>query len=203
LAAIWHRPDDEHGPARLEAGSADAGSPAFSQVNPEVAEAMAEHVLGLVDGPDDLASRSANARTAIDAYSGAGHYARGLVAQRWTVSAIELDPVACKAARKAARDSYVILEGSVEDRLPELLPADLLIVNPPRAGLGPEVVGAITAKPPERMVYVSCDPATLARDVAVLRDHYEVASIACFDLFPQTAHVETVLSLRRRAGEHA
>jgi 23S rRNA (uracil1939-C5)-methyltransferase len=198
LAAIWHRPDGRSA-ARLEAGSAEAGSPAFTQVNPEVADSMVEHVLGLVDRADEPVGRPAE-RTAIDAYSGAGHYARRLAARRWTVSAIELDPVACEAARKASRDSYVVLEGRVEDRLPEVLPADLLIVNPPRAGLGPEVVGAITTAPPERLVYVSCDPATLGRDVAALAERYEIRSIACFDLFPQTAHVETVVELHRREG---
>jgi 23S rRNA (uracil1939-C5)-methyltransferase len=162
-------------------------------VNHEVAEAMVAHVLGLAasDGPSE-------GRRAADAYSGIGEYARRLADDGWTVSAIELDPAACEAARKGSGDGYVILEGRVEDRLPEALPADLLIVNPPRAGLGPEVVRAIAADPPEHMVYVSCDPATLARDVAALRDEYAVRSIACFDLFPQTAHVETVVELGRK-----
>jgi 23S rRNA (uracil1939-C5)-methyltransferase len=195
LAAIWHRPDGDRRAARLEAGSAEAGSPAFSQVNPEVAESMVDHVLGLV-----ASTGGTGRRRAADAYSGMGEYARRLAAEGWTVTAIELDPVACEAARSAARDGYVVLEGRVEDRLAGVLPADLLIVNPPRAGLGPEVVGVITAAPPERMVYVSCDPATLARDVAGLSDQYQVQSIACFDLFPQTAHVETVVELHRREG---
>jgi 23S rRNA (uracil1939-C5)-methyltransferase len=204
LAAIWHRPDggsatrsgsDVPRSVRLKAGSTEAGSPTFSQVNPEVAEAMVEHVLGLV-----ASAGATGHRRAADAYSGMGEYARRLAAAGWNVSAIELDPVACEAARKASGDSYVVLEGRVEDRIPEVLPADLLIVNPPRAGLGPEVVGAITAAPPERMVYVSCDPATLARDVAGLGERYAIRSIACFDLFPQTAHVETVMELHFREG---
>jgi 23S rRNA (uracil1939-C5)-methyltransferase len=63
------------------------------------------------------------------------------------------------------------------------------------------VVQTLLDQPPARLVYVSCDPATLARDVAALQAGYDVRSVACFDLFPQTAHVETVLALRRRGGE--
>jgi 23S rRNA (uracil1939-C5)-methyltransferase len=202
LAAIWHRSDGGPGTrpqsVELKAGSTEAGSPAFSQVNPEVAEAMMDHVLGLVGSKG-----ATEHRRAADAYSGMGEYARRLAAAGWTVSAIELDPVACEAARKASGDRYVVFEGRVEDRLAEVLPADLLIANPPRAGLGPEVVGAIMAAPPERLVYVSCDPATLARDVAGLGERYAIGSIECFDLFPQTAHVETVVELTRREEERA
>jgi 23S rRNA (uracil1939-C5)-methyltransferase len=203
LAAIWQRPGEERTGARLKAGSSDAGSPSFAQVNAEVAELMGEHVLALVAAEDEAATteRPSAAHTAVDAYSGAGHYARRLAAAGWTVMAIELDPAACDAARKASASSYVVLEGRVEDRLVEALPAHLTIVNPPRSGLGPEVVRTLLDQPPARLVYVSCDPATLARDVAALQAGYDVRSVACFDLFPQTAHVETVLALRRRGGE--
>jgi 23S rRNA (uracil1939-C5)-methyltransferase len=206
LAAIWHLPDAEAGAARprsaeLKAGSGAAGSPAFSQVNAEAAASMVEHVLGLLEGAvDGSGGRSANARSAIDAYAGAGHYASRLDAAGWLVTAIELDPAACDAARQASNGRFAVLEGRVEERLPEALPADLLLVNPPRSGLGAEVVHAISAEPPERLIYVSCDPATLGRDVAMLRDAYEIRSLACFDLFPQTAHVETVLALCRSEG---
>ena len=199
LAAIWHRPDEEGGSARLKAGSAPAGSPAFAQVNPEVAGLMLEHVLEVVGSPN----RSSGERTAVDAYAGAGHYARRLASAGWRVTAIEMDPAAAEAARNAAGDGYGVLEARVEDRLSGVLPADLLVVNPPRAGLTPEIVRSILDQPPARLVYVSCDPATLARDVAALGSRYDVRSVACFDLFPQTAHVETVLALRRRASESA
>ena len=78
------------------------------------------------------------------------------------------------------------------------LPADLLILNPPRAGLDKVVSQTITDQPAETIIYVSCDPATLARDLKRLSDPFEVVDIRCFDLFPQTAHVETVVKLSRR-----
>ena len=211
LDAIWHRPDTERA-ARLVAGSAEAGSMAFAQVNPEVAERMVGHVLGIVgvddapfaDGvhgggpPTERAPAHPASPAAVDAYAGTGLYASRLADAGWRVTAIELDGAASEAARVASAGRYPVLQGRVEDLLPEALPADALIVNPPRAGLGPEVVRVLLGEPPARLVYVSCDPATLARDLAGLADRYEVRSATCFDLFPQTAHVETVVELLRR-----
>ena len=70
-----------------------------------------------------------------------------------------------------------------------------MILNPPRAGLDPAVPEALLEAPPRRVIYVSCDPATLARDLERLGARYRIGSLRCFDLFPQTAHVETVAEL--------
>ncbi|MEZ4455589.1 MAG: 23S rRNA (uracil(1939)-C(5))-methyltransferase RlmD, partial [Gemmatimonadales bacterium] len=77
---------------------------------------------------------------------------------------------------------------------------DVVIVNPPRTGLAPEAAEAVAAATPRRIGYVSCDPATLARDLVRLGvgpGGYGLASLEAFDLFPQTAHVETVAVLER------
>jgi 23S rRNA (uracil1939-C5)-methyltransferase len=73
-----------------------------------------------------------------------------------------------------------------------------VILNPPRAGVAPEVVDQLLAEPPARIVYVSCDPATLARDLRRLAERYDLGEVRAFDLFPQTAHVETVAALTIR-----
>src|SRR5690606_24398838 len=73
---------------------------------------------------------------------------------------------------------------------------DVLIVDPPRAGLHPKVVEQIAALAPERFVYVSCNPQTQARDLALLRDHYRLEAVQPVDLFPHTHHVEAVAQLR-------
>jgi 23S rRNA (uracil1939-C5)-methyltransferase len=190
IVSIWHRPGDE-GTPRLVAGAREEGAPAFAQVNPQAAALLVEHVL-------EVAGR---ARRVVDAYAGAGEYGRRLAERGCAVTAIELERVACAAARDRAPPGYTILEGRVEDRLASLLPAELLIVNPPRSGLGPDVVDVLAEHPPDRVVYVSCDPATLARDVGALASLYAPGSLRCFDLFPQTAHVETVLVLERKRGE--
>jgi 23S rRNA (uracil1939-C5)-methyltransferase len=84
----------------------------------------------------------------------------------------------------------------MEKVLPQALPADIVIVNPPRTGMHADACAALGAMPPARMLYISCDPATLARDAARLQGTFTVSSIRCFDMFPQTAHIETVLELR-------
>ena len=200
LDRIWHEADASHEPKLVAGIVGESGAPAFTQVNPDAATLLVEHVLALA-GPPEAGRRAASA---VDAYCGEGVYARGLAERGWRVTGIELDPAACAAARLRAPatdpDHFRILEGTVEDRLDEALPADLLVVNPPRAGLAPGVVRAIDEWRPPRLLYVSCDPATLARDVSGLSSAYHVTSLRCFDLFPQTAHVETVLGLTAREG---
>lgn len=204
LAAVWHRSAEENAVPRLVAGSAEAGTPAFAQVNPEAAALLVEQVVSLagaprVDAPAPGAATSEGPRgRLVDAYCGAGRYSAPLAARGWDVTGIEIDPAACAEARRDAPSDSLVLEGRVEDLLGDVLPADLLIVNPPRTGLDPEVVRIIASLPPGRLIYVSCDPATLARDVGALAGAYAVRSIRCFDLFPQTAHVETVLLLERK-----
>jgi 23S rRNA (uracil1939-C5)-methyltransferase len=86
--------------------------------------------------------------------------------------------------------------GRVEHTLAELRPPDLVITNPPRTGMDARIPEALERLQPARIVYISCDPATLARDLSRLPG-YRLQSMLAFDLFPQTAHVETVVVLDR------
>jgi len=119
------------------------------------------------------------------------------------VTAIELDPDASSwsAARLTAPSRAI--RAKVEDALPGLLPADLVILNPPRAGVDAYVTATLEAEAGHvrGVIYVSCNPATLARDLSRLPS-YRIESLRAFDMFPQTAHVETVCDLRP-AGESA
>jgi len=133
----------------------------------------------------------------VDAYCGVGAYARELARRGAEVTGIEVDPSACAAAKSDAPDELNIVQGRVEDRLAATLPTELLILNPPRVGLHDSVPDIIRAAAPSRVIYVSCDPATLARDVGRLIDEYRLVEIEAFDLFPQTSHVETVAVLAR------
>jgi 23S rRNA (uracil1939-C5)-methyltransferase len=131
----------------------------------------------------------------VDAYCGVGLHARRLARAGADVVGIELDPLAVEEARRGAPPRAEFVEGPVEALLPDHLPADLVILNPPRAGVAAEVTDALVARPAARMVYVSCNPATLARDLKRLSAAYRVDHVRSFDLFPQTAHVETVALL--------
>jgi tRNA/tmRNA/rRNA uracil-C5-methylase (TrmA/RlmC/RlmD family) len=134
--------------------------------------------------------------TVVDAYAGVGVLGRILAEQGATVTAIELDREAAGAAEQGAPTTFRMLQGRVEKLLEQALPADLVVLNPPRTGVDEGALARLSASGVRRIVYVSCDPATLARDVRRLAD-FRVAQVSCFDLFPQTTHVETLLVLER------
>lgn len=205
LLAIWHRPERSERPLLL-AGETSVRdrwfgeelaleSSAFLQVNREGAHAVHRSVLGELGSPDGL--------RVVDAYAGVAGYGRRLARHGAEVVAIESDPVAARMAREDAPEGLTVDERRVEDRLADHLPADLVILNPPRAGVDEAVTDALVATPVPRVVYVSCDPATLARDLERLRDIYVIRRVRGFDLFPQTAHVETVVTLDARASGSA
>lgn len=203
LRAVWHATDTAAPPV-LVAGAADVmerwhdqrvalGGRTFLQVNRGVAARLETQVLefaGDVQG-----------RQVIDGYCGIGTHARRLAAAGAArVLAIELDAGAVEQAERvngsaerpgATKRRVRFLAADVAEALPEALPADLVVLNPPRAGVDERVSAALADQPPGRLVYVSCDPATLARDAKRLAP-MELVALRCFDMFPQTAHVETV-----------
>jgi 23S rRNA (uracil1939-C5)-methyltransferase len=118
------------------------------------------------------------------------------------VESIEGDRRAVDQAHKhpglRTSDLGLLQAGKVEDLLGALRHPDVVITNPPRIGMEERAVEGLRRAGPKRIVYVSCDPATLARDVARMGTGYRVVAVKGFDLFPQTAHVETVLTLEAR-----
>lgn len=188
LAALWWVP--ENGSRRLIADRRESNEPgaSFTQVNPEVAAELEAFVVDAV-----MAHAPA---TVVDAYSGSGDVAVALAGRGVKVIAIELDAEAgaWAASRLPAGSRAVIAR--VEDAIRNTLPADVVILNPPRTGVDSRVTAALAnAVPvPRAIVYVSCDPATLARDLSRLPG-WSISRITAFDMFPQTAHVETVCEL--------
>jgi 23S rRNA (uracil1939-C5)-methyltransferase len=196
LGAVWHRPGP--GPAALVAGAPglpetwgeetlELSGAAFLQVNRRAARLLEDYVLSLAGDVTGL--------RVVDAYCGVGLHARRLARAGAEVVGIELDPDALAAARAAAPADARFEQGTVETVLRSVLPADLVLLNPPRAGVAEEVTTELAGSRPPRVVYVSCNPATLARDLRRLEAAYRLDSVRSFDLFPQTAHVETVVSL--------
>jgi len=194
LAVVWWRPAGGS-PRVVAGGEGRTAYPAtvFEQVNPEMgmkARAFAVEQAGEVRG-----------RHCWDLYAGIGETTEMLLDRGATVESIEGDRRAVElAARRtldARRTTHDVrqLAGKVEDALSQLRTPSVVITNPPRVGMEERAVVGIRAARPKRIVYVSCDPATLARDVARLGEGWRVASVRGFDLFPQTAHVETVLTL--------
>jgi 23S rRNA (uracil1939-C5)-methyltransferase len=196
LEAIWHQPRPVDAPLLL-AGEArlterwqeeelSLGGAVFLQVNREAAALLEEHVVTLAG--------DVSARQVVDAYCGVGLHARRLARAGARVTGIELDEQAVAEAQRALPGGRFIA-ARVEDVLGSVLPADLVLLNPPRAGIEAAVADELQRTPVARIIYISCDPATLARDLKRLAGTYELRSVRSFDLFPQTAHVETVAEL--------
>jgi 23S rRNA (uracil1939-C5)-methyltransferase len=190
ISAVWWEPADDK-PRRLLYDKRQDRDPSasFAQVNAEMAEMLRSHVLDR--------SRSYEPRTVIDAYAGTGHTAISLSEAGVRVTAIELDADASEWSASRLADPSRAIRARVEDALPGLLPADLVILNPPRAGVDSRVTATLEAEAGHLrgVIYVSCNPATLARDLSRLPS-YRIESLHAFDMFPQTAHVETVCELR-------
>ncbi len=186
---IWWRPL-EGSPRVVAGGEGGTAYPAtvFEQVHPVMGDqvrAWAVHQLGEVTGAHCW-----------DLYAGIGETTELLLARGATVESVEGDARAVKLAEgRGPRPEARRLAAKVEDAIGILRAPDLVITNPPRIGMDPRVVDGIRAVRPRRLVYVSCDPATLARDVARLGAGFRVVGLRGFDLFPQTAHVESVLVL--------
>lgn len=182
--------EDRWGPHALRVAGA-----AFVQVNRALAAEMERYALERCGDVE--------ARRVIDAYCGYGVRSIELARAGAEVVGIDLDPLAVEAASESARAADVkarFVRAPVEEALETELPADRVVLNPPRRGIEESVAEALRARPPERIVYVSCDPATLARDLARLSPRFRIQDLCGFDLFPQTAHVETVATLME--GEH-
>lgn len=173
------------------------GPTAFLQVNREAASALRAAVLTGVARVEPGSGGSVAGARVVDGYCGVGEYGRALAAAGASVVGIEVDPEAARLAALDAPRDFEVVEGTVDDHLASALPADLVLVNPPRAGLHDSVTATLRDRGSPVLVYVSCDPATLARDIGRLEGVYELEALEAFDLFPQTAHVETVATLRR------
>jgi 23S rRNA (uracil1939-C5)-methyltransferase len=130
-----------------------------------------------------------------DLYAGIGETTAQLVSRGALVESVELDRRAVAEA-EAGGPPARRLAGRVEHVLTQLRPPDGVITNPPRTGMDERVTTELERLRPNRIVYISCDPATLARDLQRLPS-FQLTTLRAFDLFPQTTHVETVATLER------
>lgn len=171
-------------------------APSFFQVNTAAAEILIDLVLeALNPQPDELA---------IDLYCGAGTFTVPLARRTEFVAAVEAYGPAVRDLRhnleRLKIDNVDVIGGDAVHEFPDQ-DADVLVVDPPRAGLDSEAVELIASTSARDVAYVSCDPATLARDLARFRAEgtFRVVSATPVDLFPQTFHAETVAHLTRQA----
>jgi 23S rRNA (uracil1939-C5)-methyltransferase len=185
-ATLWVQPEGE-GASAVSAADQPFPATVFEQVHPAMGDRVRAHAVAALG---DIARRHV-----WDLYAGIGETTAALADANASVESVESDPRAVAEAEargpRAAR-----LVGRVEQVVGRLRSPDLVITNPPRTGMDERVTAALDAAAPSRIVYISCDPATLARDLGRLQG-FRLSSALAFDLFPQTAHVETVAVLDR------
>jgi len=170
----------------------------FFQTNTPQAERLYEKVLEF--------ARIEKQDVVWDLYAGTGTISLFLARQAARVIGFEIAESAVRDARKNAEEHRVrnteFIAGDLLHKLRETQPKPhILITDPPRAGMHEKVAHYINEIKPSRMVYVSCNPATLARDLAILQRHYEIVRVQPLDMFPQTFHIETVVQLNRKTPE--
>jgi 23S rRNA (uracil1939-C5)-methyltransferase len=174
------------------------GAASFFQTQTAGAEALIDEVLSV----GDLRGRE----RVLDLYCGAGTFSLPLARRAAQVLGVEVLEAAASEARDNARANGIanveFLCGPVEAKSPQPWEAqtwDLVLVDPPRSGLHPRAVEKLRTLAPARILYVSCNPATLARDAGLLvhEGGYRARRVRVFDLFPQTPHLESVLLLER------
>ena len=204
------RPRDGH--YTLRSGG---GPRVFSQTNDAVANALRDLIAQFISPPQ---------RLLIDAYCGAGFFAKALLDKFETIIGIDWDKFAIEAARKNATVKETYVAGDIEfalsevgavhlnrppredvhtgdGRLRSIAPAferekTTVIVDPPATGLTEQVRNVLVQTTPGTLIYVSCNPATLARDLRDLQEKFTIESVTPLDMFPQTAEIEVAVHLR-------
>jgi 23S rRNA (uracil1939-C5)-methyltransferase len=165
----------------------------FFQVNTVMAGKMVEHLLANLP--------LSQSTTLLDVYCGVGLFSAFLAPQCKRVIGIEASPSACEdfAVNLDEFDNVELYEAQAEAVIPHLeAEPDIVLVDPPRAGLDKAVVDGILRLSPRLIAYVSCDPSTLARDTArLVRGEYRLKQVAPFDMFPQTYHIESISLFER------
>ena len=175
------------------------GPKSFYQTNSEQAYVLYQVVRSFADLKGD--------ELVYDLYTGTGTIAQFLAKSCKQVIGIEYVPEAIEDARVNASfnqlENTLFLAGDMKDVLTEAFIAehgrpDVIVTDPPRAGMHTDVVKTIMLAAPKRIVYVSCNPATQARDLALLNEAYRLAKVQPVDMFPHTQHVENVVLLEAR-----
>ena len=193
------------GTARMDRAAVGAAEAPFSQVNTEQNENLIAEVLRLV------AKHLGSSRTVYDLYAGGGNFTFPL-AERFPETklvGVELNSESVRLAKKRATaenarvefyeasvDDFVASQTNSKDAPAELGRNSFVILDPPRTGCGPGVMENLSQLKPQTILYISCHPVTLARDLKPLSEAgYKLESVQAFDMFPQTDHVETVAVL--------
>ena len=167
----------------------------FFQTNTKQAEILYQKTIEFAELNDQM--------IVWDLYAGAGTISLFLAQKAKRVFGFEAVPSAIKDGRLNAAehgfDNITFIEGDLQKTLPTLsTKPDVVVTDPPRSGMHEKVIKQIKKAHPRTIVYVSCNPTTLARDLLILADQYQIEKVQPIDMFPQTYHIETVVKLRHK-----
>ena len=205
ISAVYTPPDarltvlagDDHLLYTLHDRHFHVSARSFFQVNTAMAEKMITFLL------ENLLLTSQT--RVVELYAGVGLFSAFLAPKVNHLTAVESSGSACHdfVINLDEFDNVNLYEAQAEVVLPTLdMPADLLVMDPQRSGLTPAVHDALEKLQPKQIAYISCDPATLARDVKrILSNGYQIKSITPFDLFPHTAHIESIVMMAKEKSE--
>ncbi|MDD5982462.1 MAG: 23S rRNA (uracil(1939)-C(5))-methyltransferase RlmD [Solobacterium sp.] len=167
----------------------------FFQLNTRQAEVLYDEAVSLIDENDE---------EVLEAYCGVGVMSLMAARKAKHVTGVEIVPDAIDNAKKNARynkidnvDFVVGDSGSVMEEISKEKQLDCLIVDPPRTGLDEKMINSILNSNAKKLIYVSCNPSTLAKNLNVLKEYYNIESIRAIDVFSNTEHVETIVYLAR------
>ncbi|MAG11757.1 MAG: hypothetical protein CMI52_03035 [Parcubacteria group bacterium] len=197
----------------------------FFQTNTKAAALLQEYVVSLViasapivipakagiqdsKGMDPSLRRDDNGGRddkVLDLYCGSGFFTLPLAKEGVDVVGVELDPASIKMAEKNAKENNITsatfhaTDAKLHTKELQAGQYDTIIVDPPRAGLHPKVIRKLIEIAPQEIIYVSCGPARLTHELSQFLEHFNLTSIKTFDMFPHTPHVETVITLKKKA----
>jgi 23S rRNA (uracil1939-C5)-methyltransferase len=180
---------DRHIPMTVQGMTIYAGADAFVQVNPALNEQIVQMICEFMEG----------SQTVYDLFAGCGNFSLPLSRVSRNVVGVERTAVQVEAARYAAVAAGITNVSFVcgDSTQTALVQADGVVLDPPRSGLSNRLVEGIVHHRPEKVAYVSCNPATLARDLRrFVKGGYDIESVRLFDMFPHTQHIESVTLLK-------
>jgi len=162
----------------------------FAQTNSFVAFELLEYVSVRLQG-----------KVLLDGYCGSGFFAHALAYRFQKIIGLDWNKHAISRAKALAGSNELYICADVADAIAGILGEhnpEAVLLDPPAEGIEKRVAETLLARKPQRLIYVSCNPATLARDLSRLHEHFEVKSVQPFDMFPQTAQIETVVVMDKR-----
>jgi 23S rRNA (uracil1939-C5)-methyltransferase len=170
---------------------------AFFQNNPRVAEKMVSYV------KDELEARGASSKSVVDAYGGVGTFGAVLAKSAKEVVSIESHPLSSSCATRNAENLGIKNMRAITDDAANLKKHNLpqgavYLVDPPRSGMSDKALRALLATGTDIIVYVSCNPSALAKELTLFSRDYSITSAALFDMFPQTNHIEAVVVMEKK-----